>query len=574
MIQYQIEAGGEYLLGFAKRKLDDVKKQREALDVIFGQRWYVFTTGETVHVISVGTLDIIRITVTSGSWNFYIVDRTNLGANNQENIFLVTVDTATFTKVNLGSGVQLSGANKNVKTGVNCMALFYDSTAGWEWVDNTGKLNAFQPTEVGQSFNSVVLSTVFEAAEDKKIAALLNYSISGTMVMGDGSTFVDTLSTAGVGAQNTVYATKDDVFYYSNVSNKVLLISLANGTLLSGTVGTDFHATIPTVICPNYTDLFFAVFDSTPAKFLLYRDGFLDFTSANTATLHCGLIGATPSAIHSYAPNGPFQTSSFSGPINLSFSMVRGVLTGAVYVYTETLVSVTNDFLDATLSITAVAVTATIGYLFMMIQRSSDSKLECRVVGTDGSLVAVTALDSPQNNHVSFASPIATSGPISFKTICCAVGLRENSSAKMRVVFFAFSDGTYVDATLPFTTPDITITKTVGSASVAYAYVNDTTNTSNFLVGSDGTNLTLSNPTLAGDTISSLSVIGFVEQQAGCRLMFSVVWVSGLNTYHHWDEGGSIFNYGTPTFVNASGRQLVIPTPSAIHRMSLLDTWG
>lgn len=62
MIKLQLDAGAEYLVGYAKARLARLTAQRLALGVNTLQRWHVLASGEQIHLTSALVGDTIRIT--------------------------------------------------------------------------------------------------------------------------------------------------------------------------------------------------------------------------------------------------------------------------------------------------------------------------------------------------------------------------------------------------------------------------------------------------------------------------------------------------------------------------------
>lgn len=85
MIHFNIDSGGEYLLGFAKQKLIELKKLRAGLGVDLLQKWFSLASGDRVHVKSHLDNDFIRIVSGGNSTMFLMINPGSLRKLNPAN---------------------------------------------------------------------------------------------------------------------------------------------------------------------------------------------------------------------------------------------------------------------------------------------------------------------------------------------------------------------------------------------------------------------------------------------------------------------------------------------------------
>lgn len=121
-IRLEIENGGEYLLGYARQRLVDLKRQRCDLGIDFKDRWYSIPTGERVYLRSHLDFDLIRILAKSFEFWYsstvaptcqcrtltIIIDSHGLPLPSPPTVGLVTPFT---TKVYLSDGTLLGSLN-------------------------------------------------------------------------------------------------------------------------------------------------------------------------------------------------------------------------------------------------------------------------------------------------------------------------------------------------------------------------------------------------------------------------------------------------------------------------------
>lgn len=582
-----IASGGEYLLPFARKKLQVLKQQLADTGQTIGNRFVVSDSGATVFVrtIKVGSIwiDTIRITAESG-WDFLIYDQSTDRSS-------VVVWLAAIGKPNFSKAVTVSGTSRPltnmtpVRTDDNCMFIIPDNGA-WKFVDKskTAKnylLDATTLTSVPVSFD----------AESKKLVVYKPTGVQSVPSFSDGTTQI------AVNNLNAVsnHATKTDGFFVTFDNTKigvgvpVQITSLSQGLTMNITLPSTATSGVGTSIA-NYTDIFLGAFDDPTGTIkrhaLILRGAGIDFTSTNfsasggTGSLHV----CSSSAIHVFIDlDNRIGAATFPGvPVTARMVAIRGVRnTDGSYTYTETVALIDNDFsADASSAVFALATSVDTGYAFVFYQTRSGGIGTGKIIGSDGTVTAVP-LGLPGGLF-----PLTAFGALQFKTRACLVANVQGTGGFFDTVMFTFSDGALALPVMPGNTANTSFRDTgfcAGSQTIAYAYVSVKPQNSptglaqNYLLDSTGSSILLTLPTnSSGVQATSVTVQGFVEQKAGCRLVFTASYPGGApRSYHHWDETGTILTYATPAFVNISPTlgAITLPTPSSIHRMMLVDKW-
>lgn len=580
----EIDPGGEYLLPFARKKLEILKRQLEANCQPAGVHFVYVDSGSSVFVRAYKSgaqwIDTIRIKSESG-WHFVIHDQ----APDRKNLttWFGTVGTAKLKdQVIVGDSLGTATPSPTIKTGSNVMFL-KDDKGLLELVDKTQKPSQW---DMVGSFLQLMPLGLFDAEDAKLVAANLVNDFAH-LVVSDG-TLQQTCNAYFFFSK--VIASKAEGFLVSYENNTfapgaLQLTSVTQGLLLDVVqpVGQP-----PDAALANYTDAFvFAYTGAFGLQRLIYRMGALDYVAVNVPAAG-SFFGAasicTKDGAHCFSDLDSWINNPHGGFVGstdrvIAISGIRNPDDGS-YSYAERVVLVDASFSGSDSSCAFVAASSTTGYLFVnyvALAPSAGNRL--KAIGSDGTVTTVAA--GPVSGGWSLIQTQAVSA-ISFKDSACISGLVIGVSGFFDTIGFMFSDGTAAAVVLPGVTSTGGIPPTLlaaGSKTTAYMYVSEpAANMASgvatmFIADSEGNVTPLAIPPGA----TSVTVHGFIERAIGCRLMFTASYGGAIpRTFHHWNETGEIFDYDVPTFVNiaANAALIEVPTPSSIHKMELLDKLG
>lgn len=595
MPRLNIDAGGEYLLPFAKRKLDVLKGELARAGRTVGSKFVLVDTGETVFVntLKVGSFwqDSIRITVQKGRWDFYIVDSEFAGAQGIDMHF-GQVGKAKLTKHAEGNS---SVASTPFSSSASSQLIFPDITLGWRWIDKNQKLSAFAPATFG--------GTAVATSEDSKVVALLTNG--GDQRLTDGAIVVPVTPTTGA---PTLYvrATKRDGFYVSQGLDtgvfKAKIISLArsietdtNGNVIDPT-GTLQDETLPATVIfmavplVNYTDILTSGLDHSglSGTLLLYRNGVLEHTAATVVVSQSPLayVCSKDSVTFFLDMENNYGNTS-GGTFDEHLLIIDGMRQDdGTYLYIEQVVSLDTNWYG--FPIASPALTVNSGFsdsarqFFVIHVREVAAVLEIVTQSIDSSGNRTEAIGFPfaYSEAVAYGSALGTTGyfTVAFYDKSCFIGPSPSAGVSWRrTIFFYFSDGTHALGALPAGAAHVVPASVGGSKDTAYVHVTD--GGVEYLVDSTGSVRVLALPTRdigASSETAILAFVGsFIDQKEGCALMFEAIWgTSPQSSYHHWDENGAIFTYGPPSLTYDVLPLLSVPTPTAQRRMELIEAWG
>lgn len=601
----QVDPGGEYLVSWARRKINFWHKQMEHANLATLFRVVQVSDGSVIYVNSLRIapdtfIDKLRIT-SGGLWDFFIRDAESLsGQGGKFYGHFATLGRRGFKKIKLAD-FSPGTVWRAVRTTIKSFALVRDAALideiviGWKLITERAALRAFIPAALGTLATATNAPVKAVDAQESKLIVLLRDSGGPGRWLSDGTVF-SVISPPETPGLNYVLASANDGFLISQggqgsgaggvgVTGKT--ISLTNGVLFDASVGVhadDVWAN-PQV---NFTDLFqFHLFTPNPLfdpnrGIAFYRNGILDYTTIENLGGQGGGEIVTRDKVHAFITlGGLFGIGSGAvGPVNIvAIKGTRSVPPSYSYVESAPVLLDAN-FSDAFQNAAGSVFGFTDTEAFLFVTYSRDVL---------GSPITVSAIINSAGVKVFSQEGFPTTGliftltgSVNFFDRSCLIGSVENGTSFRRKIFFLFSDGTHFEAVLPDAALNALPQFICGSNTVAYAYVRDTA-ALHFLANSTGTFVTLPLPTrahstdstLPDQTATSLTVRGFIEQKVGCRLLFEANWATApTRSFHHWTEIGEIFNYGTPNFLFLGGRNLILPEPSSIHRMKLLELWN
>lgn len=604
-----IDPGGEKWRGFACNKLRILKEELTAQNRTVASKWFNVEDAtifiNTLRVFD-NWLDTIKITA-GGPWDFLVTDIENsVGNGGGFYGHFSIVGRPGFRKIKLAD-LSPGTVWRAVRIGAKARALVRDATetngvvVGWKLVNDHAAVIAFSPATLGDESNIPSGTGNAIDANETKLFALLNTTANPDTGkwLSDGTDYA-TISPPVFPSQQFVLANANDGFAVSQsdgpagigVTTKV--ISLANGALINASMGVHADDVMAAPLA-NYTDLFqFHLF--TPDAGLdpnrgiaFYRNGMLDYTTSETLGGNGDAQICTRSGVHAFMTlGGLFQVSSGAvGPVDIVAIRGNRVVPPppAVpsYSYTEVKVLLDTDYDDSLTNELAVAIpgfTDTSAYLFVLYRRNGVGIVSA-IIDSAGSKVF-----SEVGYPTTVLGGVSAFGTVNFFGRTCLVGSVDTGTGFKRTIFFLFSDSTHFEAVLPDASVNVMPAFICGSKTTAYAYIRDT-DTLRYLVDSTGTVTVLPIPTRPHPTDSTqpdqtaitTEAAGFIDREVGCRLLFESFWATApTRSYHHWDETGTIFNYGSPSFAFSpqSGPtfHMVVPEPSTIHRMKLLELWN
>jgi len=130
MIRFDIQAGAEYLLGWAKRKLYELKAHREGLGVASLQKTFSMPTGETVYVRASSLNDLIRIRGGGG----YLVNVLMPDPTPYRSLFLGELFSTQLQAI-LSDGTVLGSLAQTLYSGTDYTPIWGGSWSGGEFAD-------------------------------------------------------------------------------------------------------------------------------------------------------------------------------------------------------------------------------------------------------------------------------------------------------------------------------------------------------------------------------------------------------------------------------------------------------
>jgi len=584
----QVDPGGEYLLPWARKKLEYWHQE-----MLHAGRRSVFkivqvSDGRMIYanseLVAPGVF-IDKIKVVGGmQWGFLVRDTAGSGA--QLVGHFAALDVRGFLRVKLADESTV-GIVRAVRTNGKSMLLCRDDTvtdsvvAGWRWVNDKTALRVFEPATFGDESN--VPSGTGEAvdAQESKLVAMLDITADPDTGkwLSDGTDY-QVLSPPAFPSQQYVLATESDGFAVSQsdgpagIGVTTKAVSLANGAFMDSSFGVhaDDEMGDPKV---NLTDLFqFQLFTADPLAdpnraVAFYRNGALEYATVGTPG-DAFLQLCSARGVHAFIDETFWRTVPTT---DARLTVVKGVRDAdGIYSYTEQ--SILVDTATEYPSVGgAQGVSLAEGYYFVAYISN---------VVADSVLKAISSAGDITQIHSFTSQPSFQASAISFAALAVLIGIRINASSWRRIIFFGGSDGSFTEAELPVAARHAIVSHIVGSNTLAYAHILDTS-LIRYLVDSTGVVTALPLPTRThptdpaqpDQTATSVSVRGFIDQKVGCRLLFEANWATApTRSYHHWNEEGEIFNYGTPAFSYTGGRNMVVPEPSSIDRMKLLETWN
>lgn len=551
-LKLMIEAGGEYLLPFARKKLADLKAEMKRFGLPMASRWFQVSDSEKIFLQSqfVGLgqfLDTIRIN--SGSvWDF----------SASTAVSSITTAYLYYLGKNAPKAIQIDSFSliSAVKSFRLPFRALIPSSGQLKDINPSGNVVAFGRNDLADVYSQSSIAAY--SASAKRLGYIMGTADNLNYVLTDGVSERAFDNIDGTGLP-TVLATRDDLFSWQFVSGTgVRIVSLASGILADVVTALTQQLT---PVC-NYYDIFYSIATASGTDF--YIGASLVYSTADTlggrhqikATKDCFFI------IHD-------SSGALSGE-NTAAAGVTETLTIHKFLRdpnTETYAHTTQTF-DVTMDVDgqgyfSAEVSASECYVWVRYRIDlggpTDPTTYFRIMSGSGIDTLYASLDSSMISD-SRDGEIVTS--IAFSDHCQFLAKFQNSGfSNIQELRFVKSDGTGVN----FSTAATTFSNIAasGTGAAAFAVVNESG--VYYLIGADGSKLNLT-ALLTG--LFSVGPVFLVSTKSRVYVLIHYFDTGSVLHLVHITDGGELFEYEYKNFNSA------YPASSQILRMQELDAWA